>query len=312
MPQGSWLPVTTHQHVRDAERFARLRRGLEAAGQHTRIDEVGTTALPLSMLRVLCPHRALEAAEQWLFDLIRPFDDRDEPWASDIDCLLHQRWQQFTVWSGGGKQFQRLTRRLQGFDGPSSRAFAGSRYAIIGSQPVRRVSVFQRSAAEVLPLIPGVVMHGPSGDADPHAFVAIVDGDAGDAEEIIELEACLQAHGIATRRYELTIASPRLLLCAHDAEGDLGGLRERIRTATASGRATWRRRSLLWPSLPVILVHRCEPSAIEALVARIEAALPDVALEWSFSPGHAGSGHIAAQLDRVDDVLTVLRTAAPR
>lgn len=306
---GSWLPVAVSFNGFRADLLPRLQQGLEAAGQVTRIDILGTLGLPLTMLRVRCPHRGVEAPEQWLYTLIRPFDERGAQWASDIDCLLIQRWREFPVWRCTRDEERTLHARcVQDLDFPSPRAFVGCRYTItLDGDRVCRVSVFPRAAAEMLSRLPRVVMHGPADGGDPHAWVAIEEASGDDIEGLIELADCLQAHGITTRRYELPLPGSRHLLCVHDGGEGFDGLRARIRAATAAGAGDWRRASLYWPCMSVVLMYRCQPAEVEPLVKRIQHALPDVALEWSVDPKREASGLIYAQIDRVDDVQQLLR-----
>jgi hypothetical protein len=266
-----------------------LQRGLEATGQETRIDVLGTPELPLSMLRVRCPQRGLEAAEQWLFDLIQPFVEREEGWADDIDTLLHQRWPECIVWTGSAAACKEVERQLEFSGSPSRRAFVGSRYSV-GTGSIHEVGVFPRAAVEVVLRLRSGAAQQPAGD--PQSWVALA---ALPTTDVAKLQAEAQRNermGLRTWLCELPSSTPpRTLLAVHDDGCTLEQL-------DARGFGV---------ELPTIWVHRCSNREAMRLFRRLRPMLRDAQLYCSWHPQIADSGLIGCRLDRVDDVLAALR-----
>src|SRR5262249_28283296 len=160
-------------------------------------------------------------------------------WADDIDCLLHQRWPECIVWTGSAAACKEVEQQLLFAEGPSRRAFVGSRY-LIGAGSIHEVCVFPRAAVEVVLRLRGGAGQAPAGH--PQSWVALA---ALPTTDVAKLQAEAQRNermGLRTWLCELPSSTPpRTLLAVHDDGCTLEQL-------DARGFCV---------ELPTIWVHRC-------------------------------------------------------
>ena len=285
-----------------------LQAGLASIGAVTRLDELGTAPLRLTMLRVRTPYRRAEAAESWLTRLIQPLAAREVDWAGDVWSLLHQRWSESTVWTGTQQQWRTLEPRLQRGSAVSAAAFVGGRWTVSGVES-RALGVFARSAAGVVRLLPDVEIHAPQHVEAAEEWVALAAVPTSDAQALVHLEDELTACGLHTCRYEIRSSVPgRTLLTVHAGSDDLQQLEARLVAATGRRAAPWARAARSWIALAQIAVHRCQSHETRRLFDRLRAALPDVEIDCSYSPLLEDSGLLMAPLHEVDRVVGCLRS----
>jgi len=299
----SWHPIYAGWTDYQLEVVRELQQGFDEARVQTRLDQLGEPPFQVSMLRVRCPVRALEAAENWLLHLVQPLDDQGLDWAGNVICLLHQRWPAFQVWKGTPRQWRSLERLLQ-FGDPSTVAFAGSRYMSGHSHEEVNIDVFQRSAVEVLARVPGVEIHPDRDIDDPHHWVAI-EVAAPDSADLQSLQDALRAGGIATCRCEVRCSvRPRTVLTIHAGDDDLEQLRQRVTAVVDALERPLRRPAACWIAMPKVAVHRCKSVDALSLRARIEGELDGL---WPDCSWYPDSGVIYTDLHQVDRVLDWLR-----
>lgn len=303
--EGSWLPVAVGWDDFRPKLVHELQRGFATVGIETRIEELGEPPMTLSMLRVRCPVRAMEAAETWLLRLVAPLDAQDVKWASDVDCLLHQRWPVRPIWTGSPKKWHALKPRLK-FAEPSQVAFVGARYMTWYLPKSVVLEVFPRSAGEVLARMPRVEIQPDQDLGNPQEWFACAAQMTSASGALREFQDALTSRGIRTCRYEIASSTPpQSLLAIHTGADDVEQLVARIAAVRPQSTPLEQWEQLI--PLPQIVVHRCRSSVTLALFNRMMAELPEARLGCGFHPEREELGQISASLPHVDRVLGWLR-----
>jgi hypothetical protein len=199
---------------------------------------------------------SVESAEQWLLRLVTPYDDAGEDWASDIGCLLHQRWREYPMFAGGPEAVDQIKERIEAMPQRPSTRFCGAKFGVAyGERPC--LFTFARSATEVARCMPDVqVAGGIESGGDPRQWLAIdVAHTLGDVAALREFGARLGALGFGVRRYEWRDGRSALLTI-HAGDGTVEDLERSLAAAMPAPRPAWAVRYRPWSWQAGVSVHR--------------------------------------------------------
>lgn len=262
-------------------------QGLQRAGFEVLVQTLGSSELPVELLRIRTPHTSIEAAQQWLLRELGRCGDPDL--LSGVSVCLAQRSRAHHLFAGADEEVESLAQRIESQPtSPADLLVPGRCLQVVSSQ--RHLYCYPRTAIEVVRCLPGVRACGPEPVGDPRRWLAIdVAHEPGSVAALVDCGRGLDALGFTTSLYTWRDgASALLVVDAGDSMSDELEVQidERLSKSTSlAARPEWLRPYRPWSWSGALWVHRQPASDGWLLRAWLERQLGLPVVEAQQPPG---------------------------